>query len=142
MAANNNNNNNNGLTPEIMKSFIDVQKKKMDNESKELNIKDREISSNEKIALKTIELQASLLKDRPREMRKNLTRLGWVVGGFLILVFAFLGWLLYSGNERFANMVIDKGSYLIVAIGSYIVGKKNGKNQHHKSADSDIEQLD
>jgi len=133
----------NDFSPEVLKSFVEVQKKKIENEGRELSIREKEIASNERLALKSMELQADLLKERPKEMRKSITMLAYIVMGSVAFILLFLGWLVYRDNKDFAVEVIDKGSYLIVAILSYIVGKKNGKSPQDKTNDdSDIEKLD
>ena len=133
----------NDFSPEVLKSFVEVQKKKIQNEGRELSIREKEIASNERLALKSMELQADLLKERPKEMRKSITMLAYIVMGSVAFILLFLGWLVYRDNKDFAVEVIDKGSYLIVAILSYIVGKKNGKSPQDKTNDdSDIEKLD
>ncbi|MGJ1362902.1 hypothetical protein ACR79B_20680 [Sphingobacterium spiritivorum] len=130
-------------SPEIIKDFIELQKHKAENETRELAIKEQEIASNERLALRSMELQADHLKVRPAEMRKNITRLAYVLGFVLVIVFGFICYLLTTQNKDFAVLIIEKGAYLVVAFISYYAGKKNGqKSKVDNNSDSNFEEVE
>lgn len=139
----NNKNGGNEFSPELLKSFVDVQKKKIENEGRELAIREKEISSNEKLALKSMELHADLLKVRPKEMRKSITRLAYISMGSLGVILAFIGWLVVSGHKDFANEFMHKASYVIVAGLSFVAGRKSIKYSKRKNnEDDDVQEID
>ncbi|GEM_PF-3558027 len=131
------------MSPDVIKQFVEVQKLKIQNETKELFIREKEIASNEKLALKSMELEAELLKNRPHDMRKNITRLAYIFCAILLIILLFICWLIHSQNKDFAVQFLDKASYVVTAAISFYFGRKSKSQKKDKeTSNNSVEQID
>ncbi|OQP68096.1 hypothetical protein [Niastella populi] len=127
------------LTPEILKDFIEVQKQKTINETKELHLREKELELSARETEKAMDHQAQYLANRPAENRKTLTRIGWVVGLLLIAILGFLTTWICLGKEQFAYKFLQGSGYLITTILGYWLGSKNKKEDKEDPNISDAE---
>ncbi|PIE90122.1 MAG: hypothetical protein CR997_07625 [Acidobacteria bacterium] len=78
-------------------------------------------------------LQAAIDNNREeREQKIRLSRIYLVCGliGFGLFALFILS-LLYIGNEGFAKFITEKIGYVVIAVVSYLVGKKARKKPEH-----------
>lgn len=115
----------------MIKSFIDTQKLKADNEAQQLKLEEKRLELNFKLASKNMDIQKALIEKEPGERRKNILLVS-VIGLVVIGGLCFYIWMLIqNGKEEFAHQIIKWGSYLLVALVSYFAGKRS------KNSDSD-----
>lgn len=117
------------IDPNLIRSWIENQRQELQNRHTELDLKAKEIEANKSLALKSLELQGNILKNHPKEFRKTITRVGYIVGAVILLIMGFLSYCLWMGKDEFAKSVLHISVYLVSVLASYWFGRKNGKNE-------------
>lgn len=128
------------ISTEDISKWIDNQSQLAKNEAANIALRHKEIENNARLAEKAMDYQAELLKRRPGENRKTITRIAWIAGAIIIVFLAFLVSLLYMGHEKFAEYFLQGISYVFVSVISYFVGKKNKAKSDNGSNGNDFVQ--
>lgn len=126
------------ISPDLLQHWIETQKIKALNETKEIQLREKELEFSAKNAEKAMDLQAKHLASLPSEGRKTMTRMALIVG-FIILIFltAVTIWLV-MGKEQFANDFLKGISYVVTSILSYLIGKaQRGKKNKQQVDDTE-----
>jgi len=124
-----------------VEKIIDLQISRVQNEAKELELKEKEMDHNAKLAHKSIELQAKIEESRPAENRKTITRLGYIVGGLMVVCMLFMIACLYLNKEEFLYSFVKGVGYIITTGIGYFAGKKSSKphdSKTHKYDDAEM----
>lgn len=128
------------LQPEVIKAIIEQQGQKIQLELQRIELEKLRLGQNTKLAEKAMENQSDFLKRQPSEERKTFTRIGYVVGGIIIVFLAFMGFLVYTGNKDFADSFLKFLTYLVTSIFSFVVGRKSvPENKSSKNKSDSIE---
>lgn len=108
-----------------VEKIIELQKLRVQNDTRELILKEKEMENHSKYAHKLLELQAGIESKRPSENRKTFTRITYLFCAILILCMVFAGFCLYLGKEEFLYSLIKGLGYIITTIIGYFAGKKS-----------------
>lgn len=111
------------LDSETLKKLIDQQGQKVQLELQRLELEKMKLGHNAKLAEKSLEHQSLYLNNQPQEHRKTITRLGYILGGILLMFLVFIGFLVYTGNKDFADTFLKFISYVATSVFSYLIGR-------------------
>ncbi|RFS22504.1 hypothetical protein DVR12_11925 [Chitinophaga silvatica] len=81
------------------------------------------------------------LQKMPKEHRKNIIAYSIIIMSFLILIFSFLGYCLYTGHETFLIKFIQLVVYFLITALSYFAGLQRGKRVMTKAGKSILQDL-
>jgi hypothetical protein len=122
------------LPPEIISQFIKNQEQKLLIDAQELKLKEKDLDNQHKYAEKTLDLQADLLKQRPLENRKTITRIAYIIASFLLIILIFFGVCLYLNKDQLVDKMLNVISYIITCVVSYYWGTKSNKKKDDSSS--------
>src|SRR5690606_28358803 len=97
------------IDSETIQSFVKNQTLQLQNEARELQIREKEIDVNARLASESMKHQSEYMNSRPREARKSVTRLAWIIGLIMVTVMFFILALFYLGKDEFAYEVLKLG---------------------------------
>lgn len=86
---------------EMITEFLENQKAQINLDTESLKFKHEELKANTRLAEKAMELQAQHLSRQPEEGRKSITRIGYIIGGLVLIFFIFVIFCLYLKEEAF-----------------------------------------
>lgn len=122
-----------GALPEpLIQQFLQTQHQKALNEAEQIKLRGKELDHNRELSAKYMEIEARLEEKKPSENRKTYTRLGYIGGGILLIILAFIVFCLYLNKEQFVIDLIRYGLYPVLTGAGYYVGRKS-KNKKLKS---------
>lgn len=130
------------LDPEAIQDIIATGKQRALNDAERIKLRQYEIEKNAEIANKSLDYHAEHLKHLPDEQRKLIKVYAAWASFFLICLLSFTMFCIYLEKTDFILNLFDKISYLIIAIVSYFVGKKNGANDDSNSKQDNISHVD
>lgn len=134
-----NNNQQNNLPLDVVQEIIKTEQLRVQQQTEEIKTKQVEIESNERVARVTIEYQFKLMQDAQAQKRKSaLVNYSFIILGLLIL-FAFLGYLVFSNHTEFAKEILEKIAYVIVTIAGFFAGRLSKKSNSSDKSSSDTE---
>lgn len=125
------------MNEKLLEKFVETQLIRVKNESKELELKSKDMDYQYRHADKLLSHQAEYLKTKPTEHRKTVTRIAWILGLILIIFLVFIGFCLYLGKDQFILNMLHGLSYFVLSALSYIAGKKSGNSKKSKSGQND-----
>src|SRR5690606_7764387 len=91
---------------ETLNLFAEAAVQKAKNEAAEISLREKEMELQSMHALEWLKYHTQLSLDRPKEQRKSLTRLGYIVAGLLIILLLFLSYCLYLEKGDFVLQLI------------------------------------
>ncbi len=130
------------LSDESFKEFLAVQKQKVQNEAKDLHLREREMDHSAKLAAQSLQLQAEHLKSKPGELRKVLWTFGSIGLLSLLIVMTFLAVCLYLGKDDFANTFWTGITYVATTLFGFLVGRKSKKIKGSNNRQPEAEVID
>lgn len=134
---NSNNNRNNPITTEEqLAQFFEIQKQKLANEAKDLILKEKDMDYQSKYAHELLKGQIELEKDRPNQNRKNITRLAYLICGFVVILMLFSAYCLSLGKEDFLYALFKGAGYLVTTLAGYYFGRKSKSGDDRKNENS------
>lgn len=126
------NNNKNNPVPNKLPSE-DVLQQILVNEGKKLALQEKRFvleEANQKrqyeYACKSLEAQKEILRDKPKELRRTITRVSLMGAIVLIVLLVFFGYCIYMNKEQ---VVIDIVKYLGLSLLSFVGGTFYGKSK-------------
>lgn len=122
----------------IIRSWLENQSAEIASKNLENEIRIREADNNKEIALASLQMQSEYLKNRPRQMRMNMTRLAWIVGMFLIIMLVFFIFLLRLEERDFANKALGALTHIITLCIGYWLGRRVVKAKHPDTPNGEI----
>jgi hypothetical protein len=123
----------------IVEQFLKTQHQKALNEAEEIKLKSKELDLHSRYAEKALDHQQKFLASKPSENRKTLTRIGYIVGGIVLLFLGFISFCLYLDKEDFAGKFLQVLSYVLTTgLGYYFGTLKNKKS----NSDKDIQEAE
>ncbi len=122
------------LPPEIISQFIKNQEQKLLIDAQELKLKEKDLDNQHKYAEKTLDIQADLLKQRPLENRKTITRIAYITASFFLIFLIFFVVCLYLNKDQLVYKMIDVITYVITSVVSYYFGKSSQRNKDDSSS--------
>jgi hypothetical protein len=125
------------LEPEVIKAIVDQQTQKLQLEHQRLRLEEKRLDQNARLAEKAMEQQAAFLKEQPKEHRKTLTRIAYIVGGIIAMFLLFMGFLVYTGNKDFASDFLKVCSYIATSALSFWVGRKSKPQSQSNNTPTD-----
>jgi len=130
--------NNLPINEKVLAQMLEVQLLKAKNESRELEIRSKEIDHQAQYANNSLKHQAEFLKNRPNENRKTMTRFAYIVFAFVVLFVIMVSICLYLNKEAFLITLLKGFGYVITTLGGYWAGKKSkhGKNSESETQDN------
>ncbi|MEX0291036.1 MAG: hypothetical protein AB3N14_18175 [Flavobacteriaceae bacterium] len=132
-------NNQNPVDTELIKSFLEVQNQKAQNELKHLEIEKERLGHDFKLANKTLDIQGAFIKQEPKEKRTTLVYISVICVVVLLIVLNFMFILITKGHKDIAQEIAQWSSYFIVAIVSYFAGKKSKSQKGDDTNPDEIE---
>ncbi len=103
---------------------LETQNLQIDLKAKELDLRQKEVESNERIAIRSIEAQEKSTAHNREHFNKHLIHRYLFIGGLATLLFVFLGFLLiYGGKDALIEILKIGGSLAIGMFGGYQAGK-------------------
>jgi len=124
------------LPEDAIAQFLKTQQQNALNEAREIALREKELELNARYAEKSLELQAKHLANKPGEARKSFTRLGYIIGAFLIIILLFIGYCLYIKQEEFVLKFFQIIGYFITTGLGYYFGKNSSKSNNDNSSES------
>lgn len=109
----------------IIENFLKIQSQKIQNEAKELGLREKELEASAKYSEKVLNHQADFLKSKPKEQRKTATRYAYIGAGFLVVFLLFCGYCLSIGKEDFVITLIQIVGYFATTALGYYFGRKS-----------------
>lgn len=107
-----------------LQSLIDIQSQI---EKYYIKLKEKELEQNFQLASLAMKSNDEFLQKMPKEHRKNIVAYSIIIMTFLILIFSFLGYCLYTGHETFLIKFIQLVVYFLITALSYFAGLQRGK---------------
>lgn len=124
----------------LLAQMIEAQILKTKNESRELDIRSREVDHQAEYANNYLKVQAELLKNKPSENRKTMTRMAYIIGGFVLMFILLIVACLFLNKDVFLITLLKGVGYVITTLGGYWAGTKNkGDKKEINSPDSTSE---
>jgi hypothetical protein len=120
------------LPKELIPDFIEIQKLKMLNESKKLQLKEKEMDYVSKYSEKMLDHHIQMMNQGSLENRKSFTRLGLIVGILTLIVLGFLTAWICLGKEQFAFKFLQGMAYLLSTVLGYWIGIKSKARKSEK----------
>ena len=117
------------LNEKVLAQFIDAQILKAKNESKELEIKSKQVDHQARYADKWLAHQAEIIKDRPNQQRKNVRSLTKNICMIIAVIFVFIGYCLWLNKDTFVIELIKAAGYVLTTAGGYYFGRRSGKKE-------------
>lgn len=130
------------VDPNIIKSFLENQKIELKNKQTDQSIRLKEIESNTKLAEKSMAMQERYMINSGPDFRKNITRVAYIVAGFLIIILFFLGLCLYLNKDQFAYKIGQGISYLISLVIGGFIGRKTAPKAVEGKTNDEIQTFD
>jgi hypothetical protein len=124
---------NNQLPANVIEQFLKTQHLNAMNEAEEIKLRSKEIDLQARFAEKSLEIQAQIISNKPSEGRKTVTRLAYIIGGFLTIFFSFVGYCLYIGKDQFVLQFLQIIGYFITTALGYYFGRTKTKNEKSDS---------
>lgn len=115
----------NDLSPEAITQLLEIHKQKALNEAKKLHLKEKQLDYGAKYSEKIVDSQVLIMNQRPIEIRKTFTKIGWVISMFVIVILAFLTVWIWMGRDEFAIKFLQGAGYLLTTAIGYWLGAKN-----------------
>ena len=138
------NSNRGELSPDLIRQFLENQKQELTNQAQSNRLQEKQIDANVRLAEKQMEIQGDLLKQKPSETRSTFNLFAiWVVA-IILIILGFLVICIYLGKDEFALNFFGKFMYLVIAVISYLAGKKSSSKpgQVEKERFDDAEIVD
>lgn len=132
----------NSLNDDIIRQFLENQKAQINLEADSLKLKYAELEANTRLAEKSMEFQAAHLAKQPSEGRRNITRMAYIFGGLILLLFAFIAYCLYLDKETFIVSFLKNAGYVFTTIMGYWFGRRVGKESERKKETDPIEEVE
>jgi hypothetical protein len=130
------NKNSSSLSEGVIQQFLENQKAQLYNDAEELKLRAEELKQNARLAEKSMEFQAAHLSRQPSEGRKTVTRIAYIFGGIMLLLFIFVGFCLYLNKDQFIIAFLKNAGYVVTTGMGYWFGRRVGKeNERKKNAD-------
>lgn len=117
------------LPPELLDRILSYQEQKAKNEMKMLQLQEKDLELNFKIANKSLDYQKEFLIRHDSQHRKTF---GLYAAAGLICLVLVLGFIIYcfkEGQDDFANYFIQIVSGILLAALGYFAGNKNKKSK-------------
>lgn len=130
------------LNDDIIQKFLENQKAQLYNEAEELKLRHKELEVNSKLAEKSMELQAAHLSKQPSEGRKNITRIAYIAGGLMLLLFIFVGFCLYLDKDNFIISFLKNAGYVLTTGMGYWFGRRVGKEKERDKPSDVIDEVE
>lgn len=111
---------------QVVARLTEIQEKDTEVKHQELSIRAKEIESNERIALRSIEAQERTQVDHRDKFNKHLVHRYYYIIAILVVTFIFAGYVFSNGGKDLIIEIIK----LVLAFGSGIFGGfQYGKNK-------------
>lgn len=133
-----NNNSSNNLNPDLIRDFFAHQKQQFQIESKQLELREKEIDNAARYSERALELQAEILKQKPSHDKSKLITLTVCVSAFVLIFLTFIGYCIFIGKESFVLDFLKIAGYFVTTIMGYYFGKKS--NNAVKKTDEEIQE--
>lgn len=121
---------------ETVKNLIAQQSQKLALEASKVRLDEKRIEADVKLAEQSMTLNASILKDQPKEQRKTVTTYAWIIGIFFLLIAGFVVSCLALGKDDFIVDCLKGLKDLAIAIVSFLIGRKTVGKQDEKGPTS------
>ncbi len=125
--------------PDQLDKFIDLQKLKYQNETKELFLREKDQESQANYAHRLLDYQAEIEKKRPEEHRKTIITFAWIFAVIMLLAMVFAAFCIYHGKEEFLYNLLRGLGYLITTLMGYWFGKRLTNDPNKKALNDDIQ---
>lgn len=126
--------NDSGLSPEIVKKFVETQEKELEIRQQEIAQRDKELEVEYDLAKRSLDAQ-----ERDRDRNRNhfssfLLRRYIFIGVLTFIAILFLGFSLWIGESDIAMEIIKVASYIIAGgLGGYAIGYNKANRDAHKN---------
>lgn len=130
------------LNEDVIKAFLENQKTQLVNESEQLRLKYNEMQINARLAEKSMEFQAAHLSRQSMEVRKSVTRIAYIIGGFLLVFLGFIGYCLYLDRTDFIIAFLKSCGYLVTTFMGYWFGQRSAKHINNKKGSRQVEEAE
>lgn len=115
------------ISADILKEWLSQQSQKIQLDKDEIKLREKEIDSNERLALKSMEHQAADNKSNPGQVRKTIALFAGIILLFTVLVIGTVCYLLSTGNKDFAYAIGKGVSYLATTTIGYFIGTRQNR---------------
>ncbi len=129
------------LTPEFLEDFAQTQLLKAQNETRQIALQEKHLDSQAKLAEKSLILEHENLKSSHGEIRKTMLTVGGIVVFLILIILGFLGLMVYTNHQDFANNFLHGLSYVVVGILSFLAGKKNKQSNSESTSEHQDAQI-
>ncbi len=131
----NNNNKNNPVTnklpsEEVLQQILVNEGKKLALQEKRFVLEEANQKRQYEYACKSLEAQKEILRDKPKELRRTITRVSLMGAIVLIVLLVFFGFCIYMNKEQ---VVIDIVKYLGLSLLSFAGGTFYGKSKSQRN---------
>jgi len=130
------------MDKKLLAQMVEAQILKTKNESRELDIRSKEVDHQAEYANNYLKVQAELLKNKPYENRKTMTRMAYIVGGFVMLFVLLIMVCLYLNKETFLITLLKGIGYVFTTLGGYWAGTKNKQDKKDISTDNNPQSIE
>lgn len=131
------------LDQETIKALVAQKGQELQNDAQRIRLEEKKLDHNGKLAQRSIELNAQLIKDYPAQQRKTILVVGAVIVVVILIFLLFILYCISQGKENFADKFLTWLSHIAGIVGGFFVGrissKKNqGKQQPEGPEDAEI----
>lgn len=113
------------LDAETVKLLLHQQSQKLALEMKRVELEEKRINSNEKLAEKSMEMNAGLLKNAPTEHRKTAQTYAIIGIIILLILLAFVVVLLWLDKQTFLIGLLKGLKDFALAFAGFFIGRKS-----------------
>lgn len=134
-------NNQNLPNEKLLAQFVEIQSQKLRNEARELQLKEKDIEFQARYAEKLLAHQAEIEKNRPKENRKSITRVAYIVIAIIIIILVFFAYCIQQNKEDFILKLIQILGYFATTALGYYFGKKSKGDGNGSNTTSSVEEI-
>lgn len=128
-------NNPSGIESEVIRDFVQVQKKELEVRQHEIDQQSKEAEYNYKYSIKALEVQEKDLSNERESNQSALTKVLFFAVVIAILMLVFLGYLVYSGNPELVIEILKGIGYVLAGgAGGYGFGYNKGYTQNNQES--------
>lgn len=138
---------NNNQTPqqldaETVKLLLQQQSQKLALEMKRVELEEKRINSNEKLAEKSMEMNAGLLKNAPTEHRKTAKTYATIAIFTLCILLAFIVILLWLDKQTFLIALLKGMKDIALGVMGFFIGRKSAPKKKKGSDNAEPDEAE
>jgi hypothetical protein len=123
------------ISEELLHDLLAIQKEEFSLKQREVGLREKELSQNHELALKSIDLQEAYMRTAPKYMFNDQLLFYVSLVVILLIVSSVFVYCLYSNNKEIAMRMIELVATAVISGGGgYAYGKNQEKEKSKKES--------